>query len=211
MHSSALLAIWSDVPPKFENDYLQWLTREHALERVSTHGFMSARVFRAESVGAQRYLILYELDDARALDGPDYVGKLNNPTPWSQRIMPVLENFVRGGGPIVARAGTGEGAFVMPIIFDSMPARGQAMVDALALEDGVCGVMLMQTDQAKTAVATREKTMRQKDETFVGLLLVDGLDEEALVSACDVLKAVAPINSHRTHPGIYRQVFRLTR
>src|SRR5688572_8684723 len=192
MIGSALLAIRSDVPPKSENDYLRWLTREHALERVTTDGFMATRVFRAENVEVCRYLIVYELDDARALDGPDYVRKLNNPTPWSQRIMPLLKNFVRGGGPIVARAGTGEGSFVMPIIVDAIPAKAQAIVDALAVEDGVCGVRLMQTDQAKTGVATREKTMRQKDEAFVGLLLVDGLDADALNSACDELKAIAP-------------------
>jgi hypothetical protein len=210
MHGSALLAIWSDVPPESENDYLQWLTREHALERVSTDGFMSVRVFRAEDVDARRYLIVYKLADAHVLDGSDYVRKLNIPTPWSQRIMPLLKNFVRGGGPIIAQAGTGEGAFVMPIIIDSLPPEGPAVVDALALEEGVCGVLLMQTDQAKTGVATREKTMRQKDETFVGLLLVDGLDADAVRSAWNGLKATVPSLMHRdAHPGLYRQVFGL--
>jgi hypothetical protein len=212
MYGSGLLAIWSDIPPESENDYLQWLTREHTLERVSTDGFMSARVFRAEDVDVRRYLIIYELADARAVDGPDYVRKLNNPTPWSRRIMPLLKNFVRGGGPIIARAGSGEGAFVVPIIIDSMPAKGQAVVDALALEDGVCGALLMQTDQTKTGVATREKTMRQKDETFVGLLLVDGLDADAMRSAWNGLKATVPSLMHRdAHPGLYRQVFGLTK
>ena len=211
MHGSALLAIWSDVPPESENDYLHWLTREHTLERVATGGFTSARVFRAENVEIRRYLIIYELDDVHALDGPDYVRKLNNPTPWSQRIMPVLKNFVRGGGQIIAQAGTGRGAFLIPITVDSMPAKGQAIVDALAREEGVCGVLLMQTDQAKTGVETREKTLRQKDKSFAGLLAIDGLDPEALASACAGLKAIAPSLMYNgdAHANLYRQLFHL--
>jgi hypothetical protein len=118
MQGSALLAIWSDVPTESETDYLHWLTREHAVERVATDGFMAMRVFRAENLDARRYLIIYELDNITALDGPDYIRKLNNPTPWSQRIMPNLSNFIRGGGRLLARAGTGQGGALAAIIVD---------------------------------------------------------------------------------------------
>ena len=210
MHGSALLAIWSDVPPESENDYLHWLTREHTLERVATDGFMSARVFRAENVEIRRYLIIYELDDVHALDGPDYVRKLNNPTPWSQRIMPVLKNFVRGGDRSSPRPGQAKGRFY-PNHYRSIPAKGQAIVDALAREEGVCGVLLMQTDQAKTGVETREKTLRQKDKSFAGLLAIDGLDPDALASACAGLKAIAPslMYDRDAPPNLYRQLFYL--
>jgi len=211
MRGSALLAIWSDVAPESETDYLHWLTREHAVERVTTEGFIAVRVFRAENFEVQRYLIIYELDNADALDGPDYIGKLNNPTPWSRRIMPKLKNFVRGGGQIVARAGIGQGGFVMPIIIDTMPVNGTAIVEALANENRVCGVILMQTDQAKTGVETREKAMRQKDRSFAGLLMIDGLDAAAVASACSRLKAIAPLllPDNKPDPNLYRQVFSL--
>jgi hypothetical protein len=207
MQGSALLEIWSDIPPESETDYLHWLTREHAAERLSTEGFVAVRVFRAENIEARRYLISYELESGDALEGPDYLRKLNNPTPWSQRIMPTLQNFVRGGGPIVARAGTGEGSFLLPIIFDSMPADGRAMVEALARQDRVCSVVLMQTDQARTRVETREKTMRRKDESFAGLLLIDALD--ASVAASAGAASLLPVGERP--PGLYRQVFHLER
>lgn len=33
-HGQAQLAIWRDVEPGQETDYLHWLTREHVLENV---------------------------------------------------------------------------------------------------------------------------------------------------------------------------------
>ena len=98
-----LLAIWSDISAVSETDYLHWLTREHTLERVTTEGFLSARVLRSENHD-RRYVMLYELQTAAVLDGNAYLARLNAPTPWSQRIMPLLGNFVRGGGTVTASA-----------------------------------------------------------------------------------------------------------
>lgn len=209
MQGSALLAIWSDIAPESETDYLHWLSREHTYERVTTDGFLAARVFRAEGVAARRYLILYELEDAHALGGADYVSKLNNPTPWSQRIMPRLQNFVRGGGPIVAQAGRGEGAFLLPIILDAVPANGETIVETLAGHDRICSVLLMRTDRVRTGVRTREKTMRKKDESFAGLLLIEGLDADAVTAAGVASKAMVPDGGR--HPDVFRQVFGLGR
>src|ERR1700730_3311839 len=116
MCGEGLLVIWSDIASELETDYLNWLTSEHTLERVSTEGFRSVRVFRALIPGKSRYLIVYELEGPDVLEGRDYVTKLNTPTPWSQRIMPNLSNFIRGGGSLVACVGTGQGGVVAAII-----------------------------------------------------------------------------------------------
>jgi hypothetical protein len=50
-------------------------------ERVTTEGFLSVSVFRTLTSEKCRYLIVYELEGPDALDGKDYVTKLNNPTP----------------------------------------------------------------------------------------------------------------------------------
>ena len=105
MRGAGFLAIWSDVEPDHLVDYRHWLTREHTTERVTTKGFLGVRVFRAARSGINRFFILYELESPEVLDGPAYLARLNAPTPWSQRIMPQLGNFVRGGGVMSARAG----------------------------------------------------------------------------------------------------------
>ena len=112
MRGSGFLAIWSDVAAQDLTDYRHWLTREHTTERVTTRGFLASRVFRATRDDINRIFILYELEAPEVLDGEAYLARLNAPTPWSQRIMPKLGNFMRGGGTMVARAGRGEGATI---------------------------------------------------------------------------------------------------
>jgi hypothetical protein len=112
MRGAGFLAIWSDVEPDHLTDYRHWLTREHTTERVTTRGFLGVRVFRATRADINRFFILYELESPEVLDGPAYLARLNAPTPWSQRTMPRLGNFIRGGGVMTARAGRGEGSTI---------------------------------------------------------------------------------------------------
>ena len=112
MQGAGFLAIWSDVRLEEETDYLHWLTREHTSERLGVDGFLRVRVYRSLEAGVRRYFIHYELRSPDVLGSEAYLARLNAPTPWSQRIMPILGNFVRGGGRVLARAGTGEGAFL---------------------------------------------------------------------------------------------------
>src|SRR5262245_50261765 len=109
MPAKATLAIWSDVAPDAETDYLHWLTREHTAERLSTDGFLAVRVFRAMDFDLHRYFIVYDLESGDVLASRAYVDKLNNPSAWTQRIMPTLSAFRRGGGRIIVSRGTGHG------------------------------------------------------------------------------------------------------
>src|ERR1044072_3649284 len=118
MQGAGYLAIWSDLAPQDETDWAHWITREHAAERVGINGFLACRIFRALGASANCYFILYELEDERVVGGADYLARLNAPTPWSQRIMPKLENFARGGGRVAASAGTGQGGIVAPLRLD---------------------------------------------------------------------------------------------
>ena len=106
MKGAGFLAIWSDVELEEETDYLHWLTREHTSERLGVDGFLRVRVYRSLEAGVRRYFIHYELRSPDVLGSEAYLARLNAPTPWSQRIMPILGNFVRGGGRVLARAGT---------------------------------------------------------------------------------------------------------
>jgi hypothetical protein len=203
MDEPGLLVIWSDIAASEETDYLHWLTREHTSERVSTEGFSVVRVFRALGIEARRYLIVYTLESPAALAGPDYVAKLDRPTPWTQRIMPRLKNFIRGGGRIAAESGIGGGGIVAPVIlWETVPKDGATIVEALAREDRIAAVRLLETDKGRTTIQTREKSMRSGDRTFAGVLLVEGLDEEA------VRHAVRHLDDAGT---LYREIFSLER
>ncbi len=183
MQGTGFLAIWSDVTAAQETDYLHWLTREHTQERLGVQGFLAVRVFRALLDGVHRFLIVYELESEQALAGQPYLDRLNAPTPWSQRIMPILGNFARGGGRRIASAGSGRGGIVAALRLAADAWPGEDVLRALLAHDRIVAAHLLQTDQARTGIKTGEKGLRANDGAFDGLLLVEGLDQAALRAA----------------------------
>jgi hypothetical protein len=206
------LTIWSDIPATEETDYLHWLTREHTAERVGCEGFLAVRVYRALAPEPRRYLICYELARPEAVDGPDYVRRLDHPTPWTQRIMPKLGEFRRGGGRVAAAAGLGDGAFAVALRLATVPGEAAALLRGLAQADRVTAARLCVTDPARTGVKTTEKRLRDAggdDTSFAAVLQVEALDEAALRAAVARLPEAIRPAPERTE--IYRQVFALDR
>lgn len=202
---TGFLVISSDVKHEDETDYLHWLTREHAQERLGIPGFLCVRVFRADVAGAARFLIFYRLTEAAVVPSEAYLARLNAPSEWSRRIMPKLSNFVRGGGHIIHDVGEGEGTCVAPIPFDAADLeRYRAAADQAVARNRMVAARIFEVDLATSAVATKEKAMRQGDSSFSAMLLLEGLDERAVAAASEALRAGAANGA-----GIYRQVFML--
>ncbi len=105
MNRQGFLVVLSDVHSEDERDYLAWLTTEHVQERLGIPGFIGVRIFRRPLADGHRYFIWYRLENADVVDSAAYMERLNNPTPWSQRIMPILKNFGRGGGAVAGSSG----------------------------------------------------------------------------------------------------------
>ncbi|TPQ40281.1 hypothetical protein C2U70_05525 [Bradyrhizobium guangdongense] len=210
MRGAGFLAIWSDVETSDLTDYRHWLTREHTTERVTTKGFLASRVFRAARDDVNRFFILYELEAPEVLDGEAYLARLNAPTPWSQRIMPKLGNFIRGGGVMAARAGRGEGATIAALRIEKLPDDRGQLANALVACDGIAAVQIGVTDEARTSVRTAEKGMRRNEGFFAGLLLIEALDVAALRSALRKADEIAPdVLALASEPEIYQAMFAL--
>jgi hypothetical protein len=201
--ADGFLAIWSDVPPEHETDYLHWLTREHTFERLAVSGFLGVRVYRALRRDVCRYFIHYGLAAPAVLASTAYLQRLNAPTPWSQRIMPILDNFARGGGRVVAEVGQGHGCLLAAIKLDQLPeAVHDDKLASIATSDRIIGARLLETDPDRTSIATREKGMRAGDRIFAGLVLIEGLDELAVSAAVD-RHGFAPLGE------LYAEIFSL--
>jgi hypothetical protein len=212
MQGAGYLAIWSDLAPQDEIDWAHWITREHAAERVGVDGFLACRIFRALGASVNRYFILYELEDEQVVGGADYLARLNAPTPWSQRVMPRLGNFARGGGRIAASAGVGQGGIVAPLRLDAAPSWNAAeLVADLARLDRIIAARLLLTDTAQTSIKTKEKGMRNNDGSFAALLLIEGLDEAAVRDALHHLRKTLPAEHHAGIESLplYRLAFSL--
>lgn len=209
MRGAGFLAIWSDVEADHLTDYRHWLTREHTTERVTTKGFLGVRVFRAARADIARFFILYELEAPEVLAGPAYLARLNAPTPWSQRTMPRLGNFIRGGGVMTARAGRGEGSTISALRIERLPEKPQAFADALVALDGIAAVQIGATDLARTSVPTVEKGMRKDEGIFAGLVIIEALDEAALRGAMRRAAEITPELFGAGEPEVYQGMFAL--
>jgi hypothetical protein len=211
MQGEGYLAIWSDLTPQDETDWAHWITREHAAERVGINGFLACRIFRALGVAVNRYFILYELANDNVVGSDDYLARLNAPTPWSQKTMPKLGNFARGGGRIAASAGIGQGGIVAPLRLNAAPSNAAAIATEIAAFDRIIAARVLFTDAAQTSIKTREKGMRSNDGSFAALVLIEGLDETAVRAALHHLRAAFPAEDRDAIDGLplYRLAFSL--
>jgi hypothetical protein len=124
--------------------------------------------------------------------------------------MPLLGNFIRGGGVMTARAGRGEGSTIAAFRIERLPEQPQRLADAIAALDGIAAVQIGATDLARTSVPTVEKGMRQNEAVFAGLLIIEALDETSLRGA---LRKAAELDTgvlgKADEPEIYRSIFAL--
>lgn len=102
---NAALVIWGDVKGDDIDEVAlnEWWTNEHLPERLSLPGFLRARryLFRDDTTDRTYYLTLYETADLAALTSPEYMEKLNNPTPKTSRHLPTLTTMKRAACEIV--------------------------------------------------------------------------------------------------------------
>src|ERR1019366_10491028 len=105
---NAVLAVWNEVDPDFEDDFNEWYFREHIPERTMVPDLTRGRRYRAEE-GSPRYMAFYEATSMHVLTHGPYRLQLDNPTAWTQRIMPHFRFMQRGLCDVGASVGDGMG------------------------------------------------------------------------------------------------------
>jgi hypothetical protein len=89
-----LLAIWTDVDPDFRIEFQKWHNCEHITDRITLPGFFVGRRYQGTG-DAPTFLMCYETDDAKVLASEPYLHAVNNPSPWSKKVIPRSKNLVR--------------------------------------------------------------------------------------------------------------------
>ena len=84
---SALLMVFTNIDSEHDSDFNAWYVQEHIPERLSAPGFLDAALYMATK-GSPRYVAIYELESAAAMQTPEYLNMSQNPTEWTQRIGP---------------------------------------------------------------------------------------------------------------------------
>jgi hypothetical protein len=186
MLGKAAVAIWCDVAPEVKGEYDDWHAHEHMPERLSIPGFL--RGTRWESVdGRNAYCMLYEAREEATVTGGAYLERLNDPTPWSRKMMAHHRNMVRSLCRVRASLGAGLGRALLSVRFSPEAGReagfeswlGSELLPDLVKRRGCVSACLLQ-NIPQTAAPTAEQKLRGGDGVADRVVLVSGYSPEAL-------------------------------
>lgn len=158
------VAIWHDIAPEGRAEFYKWHGREHMPERVGIAGFLRGRRYVAVA-GTPEYFNLYETESPSTLTGPDYLARLNSPTPWTVATVRHFRGVARSLCAVAASFGEGQGGLIATFRYAVDDARAQThrqrMADValphFAKLAGVAGCHLLIADEAASAIETVEK------------------------------------------------------
>lgn len=202
-----------DVAPEAIDEHDRWHTHEHLPERLSIPGFLRGSRWTAVE-GGPRYMVLYEVEGLHTLDSAAYRARLDDPTPWTRRLMPCYRGMSRGLCTVLGSVGPGLGGHAALIRFAADPARAAALrrwllddlLPRLAATTGLGSAHLLQGAQA--AAMTNEQRLRGADRGVDEALVVTGYDPGA-VAACAATLGAADGLPARGARELLRAVYRI--
>ncbi len=217
MLGQAVLAFWHDVTPEGREEFDHWHVREHVPERLAVPGFLRFRRYEAVR-GPAAYFYYYETESVATLSSTAYVARLNDPTPWTRRVLPLFRNTKRTACRVTTTLGHGIGGAVVTLEFGPAAGRAdelRAWLTGTALPEAMgrrwlVGAHLCEADVQATTVKTEEKKLRESpDELARWILLLEAIGPEAAESASRDLLVPDGLTRHGAAPDITTGLYRL--
>jgi hypothetical protein len=183
----AAVAMWWDVTPARRSEFEDWHSHEHFPERLGIPGFLRASRW-ASAAGGEGFFVMYELDAIETLTSRQYLARLDNPTPWSVRMMPEHRNMVRSLCAVALTCGGGIAKSLVTVRLAPRAGEATALLDRLreilaklpALP-GITGAHLLQTQARNPGMATTaEQRIRGGDKAADWIVLLGGYDSRAV-------------------------------
>lgn len=157
------LAIWNGITAEGADDFYRWHNTEHMPERVGVPGFLRGRRW-VSTARPHDYFTLYETESVDTIRSAPYLARLNDPTPWTRRVLPHFRDTFRLGCRVAASWGRGEGGALLTLrlqgpgkMLSMAPEASLALVRQLT---GVIGVHLLEPAPETTRIPTKEKELR---------------------------------------------------
>lgn len=198
----AAVAMWWDIEPAQRAEFEHWHSHEHFPERLAIPGFRRGTRW-ADAQGGNGYFVIYELAAYETLTSPRYLERLNNPTPWSQKMMPHHRHMIRSQCRVIESFGAGVSGFALTLRFSQLPdeaSSGQLVptLRELPAQRGIVGAHLLHT-QTPAATQTTEQKIRGGDAVADWIVLVSGYDAQALKAAAESLPSARADLFHLSH------------
>lgn len=186
MLGQAAVAIWCDVAPAARDEFDDWHAHEHMPERLSIPGFLrGSRWVTADGA----YFMLYEAQTADTVTTGPYLERLNDPTPWSRKMMPQHRNMVRSVCRVHCAFGAGLGRALLTARFSPQPDCEERLEAWLAAElptlpsrKGLLAAALLRNIASPARAQTTEEKIRGGDAAADWIVLVTGHDADAVAA-----------------------------
>lgn len=176
---SAAMLLSFDVDTDVIDEHDRWHTHEHLPERMSIPGFHRGTRWIATGQGP-RYLVLYEVDCLATLASDAYLARLNDPTPWTSRMMSHYRGMNRGLCEVLGSVGFGQGGTAALVRFAPRPSHSAALTGWL-LDDALPAVPALPglgsahlLRGAPPAAMTNEQRIRGADRAVDWAIVVTG-------------------------------------
>jgi len=181
-----VLAIWNGVAPGYDAEFVEWHVKEHIPERVGVPGFLRGRRYFAVD-GTPAYFNFYETDTYEVLSSAAYLARLNDPTPWTRKVVSNFKDTSRTICDVAYSTGRGIGTWIETIQLQtaSNPAgfsghMAGGLLAEIAKQHGVCAVHLLRGVPEANKADTAEKAMRGvRDKEAAWILLIEIVTEQA--------------------------------
>lgn len=194
---SAAMLLSFDVEADAIDEHDRWHTHEHLPERLAIPGFRRGTRWIATD-GGPRYMVLYEVESLDTLASQAYLARLDNPTPWTTKMMPHYRGMNRGLCAVVGSFGFGQGGTAALMRFTPEASHSTPLIRWL-LEEALRAVPQMPglgsahlLQGAQTAAMTNEQRIRGADRGVDSALIVTGYDSNAVAACVNELCAGLP-------------------
>ena len=125
--------IWNDIADEGRDQFYEWHDKEHVRERLGIPGFRRGRRFVKRSHSPE-WFTMYEADDVSVVTSPDYLARLNAPTPATQRTLQYFRNTSRAVCRIVHSVGGSTGGHVLALRLNVPSEDGDALCNYVVRE-----------------------------------------------------------------------------
>lgn len=147
-------------------------------------------------------MVLYEVAKLEVLTSDAYLARLNNPTPWTARMMPHYRRVCRGLCAVTGSFGFGQGGAATLFRFTSAPAQANELQQWLLREalpsipesQGLGSAHLLRG--AQPAAMTNEQRIRGADGSVDSALIITGHDTEALAVIAEAIGGTGGLLGH---------------